>query len=172
MGIFNLFRKKHESAPVVSAEPQIAQSSNPSVYDQPFYQEDLDGFQISFTRHDSTKITFELTGIRLYAPNRSSQCGSGSDDWFFLCRAEEKDYILLFTVDASCGAYWGYAAIAPEDIPRLSTENAGAWGSAWIHGTDRNTGVHPDSIEAAKAIVNCRVARTGVISDAAFYGQR
>ena len=54
MGSFNLFQKNKASAPAVSAEPQIAQSSNPSVYDQLFYQEDRDGFQISFTRHDST----------------------------------------------------------------------------------------------------------------------
>lgn len=138
---------------------------------KPEFYPDLEGYQMDMHTASGEKYRFKLTGLKLYIPNGSSRCGYGSDDWFFHCKYNGEDCILCFSDDAGHGTIWYCALITKENAAQLQNLSAIEWLRFEMRSENRIFGLHPDTIDSAKKIVQAISSRCGPISDAGFYGQ-
>lgn len=79
--------------------------------------------------NDGSMQEYMYLGHRRYHPNTSATCGYGSDNWFYLCENQEKQYILEFMDDASCGPGWTCTELLREDKDTLISEDVNYWHS-------------------------------------------
>ena len=71
-----------------------------------------------------------------YSPNRSSTCGYGSDDWMYLCKENDRYYLLIFSDDASYGTGWMCTELLNGDSENLVKEDVNYWCSV-AHSKER-----------------------------------
>lgn len=137
----------------------------------PVFYPDLEAYQMNMHTTSCETYSFILTGAYLYSPNKSSRCGYGSDDWFFLCKCNGEDYILHFSDDAGYGTMWDSVVVSKEDAQQLHNLPDTEWGKLCWKSKRKTLNLHPDTIDSAKEIVKSTHSRTGLLSDNAFYGQ-
>lgn len=137
---------------------------------KPTFYPELEEYSMRMHTDAGAKFHFVLTGLKLFHPNMGSRCGYGSDDWFFHCRFGGEDYLLCFSDDAGYGTAWDCAVISKEDAGKLHSLCDAQWNGLRIQSEARTHHLHPDSIAAAKEIVNATSSRTGPITDQRFYG--
>ena len=92
---------------------------------------------LKITTKEGQPYTFIYSGHTRYSPNRSSTCGYGCDEWLYLCKANGKDYILIFSVDASYGPGWTCTELLDGDFEKLTNEDVNFWGSV-AYSKERN----------------------------------
>jgi hypothetical protein len=70
---------------------------------------------------------FTYSGYTCFHPNRSSACGYGSDDWMYLCKENDRYYLLMFSDDASYGTAWMCTELHEGDYERLVNQDVNFW---------------------------------------------
>lgn len=168
MGIFDLktLGQKH------AANVEMPKKSIPPVKEfLPVFYPELEGYPMNMHTDSGEKYCFNLTGLKLYHPNMGGSCGYGSDDWYFHCKYNGEDYILRFSDDAGYGTMWECASITKENAGQLKKLSAAKWDAFVMGAKNRRSRLHPDTIDAAKEIVQDTSSRCGPISDQGFYGQ-
>lgn len=78
--------------------------------------------------HTGDRYEFTYTGQTRYSPNRSSTCGYGSDDWYYLCKDNDSYYLLEFTDNPSYGTAWMGIKLLDGDYEKLVEEDVNFWG--------------------------------------------
>ena len=170
MRIFD-FLKKADARKNVTKEELLKESIQPETKLAPVFYPDLEGYPINMHTDSGEKYCFILTGLKLYHPNMGGRCGDGSDDWFFHCKYNNEDYILRFSDNAGYGTMWDCALITKENAGQLRNLSIAEWDSFVTKSENRISRLHPDTIDAAKKIVQATASRCGPISDKGFYGQ-
>lgn len=131
---------------------------------------DAAGYQMKMHKDSGEEYCFTLTSLKAYHPNMGSRCGYGSDDWLFYCKHNGENYILLFSDDSGYGTMWECALINKENVEQLEKLSAREWLVLVYKSENRIFHLHPDTIDAAKNIVQDTSSRCGPISDNGFYG--
>lgn len=137
----------------------------------PIFLPNLAGYQMKMHTEPGEAYCFTLTGLKAYAPNTSSRCGYGSDEWCFHCKYNGENYILRFCDDASYGTYWDCAWIDKENAERLENLSVVEWLKLVLRSETQIFHLHPDTIDDAKNIVQATSSRCGPISEKGFYGR-
>lgn len=137
----------------------------------PIFIPNLAGYQMKMHTDSGEEHCFTLTGLKAYYPNMSSMCGYGSDEWCFHCKYNGENYILRFCDDAGYGTIWDCALINKENAEQLEKLSVVEWLTLVIKSETRIFHLHPDTIDAAKNIVQATSSRCGPISDNGFYGR-
>lgn len=138
---------------------------------EPIFISSLAGYQMKMHTDSGEAYCFTLTGLKAYDPNMGSRCGYDSDEWCFHCKYNGENYILHFSVDAGSGTYWDCALINKEHAEQLEKLSAVEWLKLVLKSETQIFHLHPDTIDAAKDIVQDTSSRCGPISDNGFYGR-
>ncbi len=120
------------------------------------------------TTKEGQPYTFIYSGYSRYSPNRSSACGYGSDDWLYLCKENEKHYILMFSVDAAYGPGWMCTELSDGDFEKLINEDVNFWGSV-VHSKERNKiyALRLTDVESVRHLLPTN-SRCGKLTDESF----
>ena len=115
---------------------------------------------------------FTFTPYSVYNPNKSSRCGYGSDEWFFVCYINSTYYLLHFEVSGECGgAWWNCKEISKNEVEVLSDFTKNAWCTVWY---DNNkpciSHIHPENIYEGKNIIVPGYSRMGPLTDDNYRG--
>lgn len=137
----------------------------------PIFIPNLAGYQMKMHTDSGEEYCFTLTGLKAYYPNMGSRCGYGSDEWCFHCKYNGENYILRFCDDAGYGTMWDCALINKENAEQLEKLSVVEWLTLVVKSETKIFHLHPDTIDAAKNIVQATSSRCGPISDNGFYGQ-
>lgn len=137
----------------------------------PIFIPNLAGYQMKMHTDSGEEHCFTLTGLKAYYPNMSSMCGYGSDEWCFHCKYNGENYILRFCDDAGYGTIWDCALINKENAEQLEKLSVVEWLELVLKSETKIFHLHPDTIDAAKNIVQATSSRCGPISDNGFYGR-
>lgn len=70
---------------------------------------------------------FAYSGHTRYKPNKSSASGYGSDEWMYLCEENGRNYILVFSDDASYGTGWMCVELLEGDSEKLINADVSLW---------------------------------------------
>ena len=137
----------------------------------PIFIPNLAGYQMKMHTDSGEEHCFTLTGLKAYYPNMSSMCGYGSDEWCFHCKYNGENYILRFCDDSGYGTIWDCALINKENAEQLEKLSVVEWLKLVLKSETKIFHLHPDTIDAAKNIVQATSSRCGPISDNGFYGR-
>ena len=137
----------------------------------PIFIPNLAGYQMKMHTDSGEEHCFTLTGLKAYYPNISSMCGYGSDEWCFHCKYNGENYILRFCDDSGYGTIWDCALINKENAEQLEKLSVVEWLKLVLKSETKIFHLHPDTIDAAKNIVQATSSRCGPISDNGFYGR-
>lgn len=137
----------------------------------PIFIPNLAGYQMKMHTDSGEEHCFTLTGLKAYYPNMSSMCGYGSDEWCFHCKYNGENYILRFYDDSGYGTIWDCALINKENAEQLEKLSVVEWLKLVLKSETKIFHLHPDTIDAAKNIVQATSSRCGPISDNGFYGR-
>ena len=111
---------------------------------------------------------FAYLGYTRYSPNRSSTCGYGSDDWFYLCEEKNIHYLLMFSDEASCGTGWMATELLDGDYDKLLKEDVIFWARiAYSKERTKFYNIYLTDIERVRHLLPT-VSRCGKLADGSF----
>lgn len=114
---------------------------------------------------------FTYSGHTRYSPNRSSRCGYGSDDWIYLCKENEKDFLLMFTDNASCGTGWMCTSLLHGDKEKLIVEDVLFWGEiAYSKEREKMYALHLLDIDSVRHLLPTSSRCCSKLTDKHYYG--
>ena len=157
MGIFH--RVKKAETPSSSQQPEYER------FQQPEYHADLAGYAIDMRDNDTNVYTFVLSGWRVYLPNRASQNGSGSDDWFYLCKCGGEDCLLCYSIHGGFGPLWLCSYLSTAEASGLEQVSGTRWAQLSTRLDRRVLNLHPVQVEQARTIIKETHSRCGEITD-------
>lgn len=98
--------------------------------------------------------SFEYCGHSRYSPNRSTRCGYGSDDWYYLCKENNLYYLLMFTDNAEFGTAWMFTRLLEGDYDYLINTDADFWAAvAYSKERKKTYNVHLTEIDSVKHLL-------------------
>ena len=117
------------------------------------------------------KIKFLYSGFMMYKPNRASACGYGSDDWFYLCNCQDKEYMLIFSDAAGYGTIWECFQLNEGEYAKLKNAEIDLWLETYFKKRDRQriVGLHLENIKDVRGILPSR-SRCYEFNDDHYYG--
>ncbi len=123
------------------------------------------------TTRQGEKIEFLYSGCMKYKPNKSSTCGYGSDDWYYLCYNQGGEYMLNFSDDAGYGTIWVCVKLWDGGSEKLKKAETDLWIDTYFKRQKQFdvTVLHLDNIDEVMDILP-KASRCNVFTEHHFRG--
>ena len=131
-----------------------------------------EGTALGFRTDDGTEYRFVWSGVMQYYPNKGSRSGYDSDDWMYLCRMDDRDWILLLSYGPE--AVWVCLPIPETDAEQIRRTAGEALHSVYYANRDQNKVIlhlHPEDVGQIAKIVIPDYHRNGLLTDSDLYGK-
>lgn len=121
---------------------------------------------------NDTKYEFLYSGVMKYKPNKSSASGYGSDVWFYLCRYQNDDCLLIFSDTSGYGTIWECTKLDEIEAQNLKFGDLDLWNETYYKAKKHSNilGLHLENIDEVMDILP-ECSRCYEFSDIHYYGQ-
>ena len=129
------------------------------------------GSDLAYRTDSGAEYHLSWTGIMRYYPNDASASGYGSDDWMYLCRMDDRYWILYLQYSGE--AVWRCLPISDPDAERIRQTSGEALKAVYCANWDQDRLIlhlHPEDLRLIEKIVFPDYHREGLLTSRDLYG--